>query len=245
MLKFFRRIRWKLLEERKLKNYLLYAFGEIFLIVIGILIALQIGEWRAQASRNTLELESLRALQQDLSDNVSNIKRLISTDSVTVVRNRELLAFLEAPQTVYHDSLIVKFAFIKTFGGFHSKNMAYESLKAKGVELLKNKVLHSKIITLYDATYMRNQEYGKGNQDFLYNNTFSMIERYFKIGPGWDRVQPNDFAALKENTEFLNHLSLKIGIQTFKLERFYKPILLPETLDVLQEVEAEIQKLER
>ena len=42
MLKFFRKIRKELIVEKKVSNYLLYAFGEIALVVVGILIALAI-----------------------------------------------------------------------------------------------------------------------------------------------------------------------------------------------------------
>ena len=52
MIKFFRRIRRKLLDERNLKRYLIYAFGEILLVVIGILIALQINNWNEELKEN-------------------------------------------------------------------------------------------------------------------------------------------------------------------------------------------------
>ena len=45
MIKFFRKIRQKLLSENKFSKYLIYAVGEIVLVVIGILIALQINNW--------------------------------------------------------------------------------------------------------------------------------------------------------------------------------------------------------
>ncbi|MEM8507323.1 MAG: DUF6090 family protein, partial [Bacteroidota bacterium] len=48
MIQFFRRIRQKLLTERQFKKYLFYAAGEIVLVVIGILIALQINNWNNQ-----------------------------------------------------------------------------------------------------------------------------------------------------------------------------------------------------
>lgn len=46
MLKFFRKIRYQLLNAKKFNKYILYAIGEILLVVIGILIAVGIGEWR-------------------------------------------------------------------------------------------------------------------------------------------------------------------------------------------------------
>ena len=42
MIRFFRKIRQRLLTENRFSKYFIYAFGEIFLIVIGILIALQL-----------------------------------------------------------------------------------------------------------------------------------------------------------------------------------------------------------
>ena len=49
MLKFFRKIRQKLLTDNKFSKYLIYALGEIVLVVIGILIALSINNWNLEA----------------------------------------------------------------------------------------------------------------------------------------------------------------------------------------------------
>jgi len=48
MIKFFRKIRQNLLSESKFSQYLIYAIGEIVLVVIGILIALQINNWNEE-----------------------------------------------------------------------------------------------------------------------------------------------------------------------------------------------------
>ena len=56
MIKFFRKIRQNLLTENKFSKYLLYAIGEIILVVIGILIALQLNDWND--SRKQLKLEN-------------------------------------------------------------------------------------------------------------------------------------------------------------------------------------------
>jgi hypothetical protein len=45
MIKFFRKIRQGLISESKFSKYLLYAIGEIVLVVIGIFIALQLNLW--------------------------------------------------------------------------------------------------------------------------------------------------------------------------------------------------------
>jgi hypothetical protein len=55
MISFFRKIRQNLLSQNRVTRYLVYAFGEIFLVVIGILIALQVNNWNE--GKKTLEQE--------------------------------------------------------------------------------------------------------------------------------------------------------------------------------------------
>ena len=49
MLRFFRTIRKQLMEQNKVRKYLLYAVGEILLVAVGILIALQVNNWNESA----------------------------------------------------------------------------------------------------------------------------------------------------------------------------------------------------
>jgi Family of unknown function (DUF6090) len=74
MIKFFRNIRQKLLTENKFSKYLLYAIGEIVLVVIGILIALQINNWN-ETRKDQHELTSiLQNITTDMRADLINIK---------------------------------------------------------------------------------------------------------------------------------------------------------------------------
>lgn len=72
MIHFFRRIRRSLLNQERVGKYLLYAFGEILLVVIGILIALQVNNWnqeRINKNKEKVYLKEIKAsLQMDLTD---------------------------------------------------------------------------------------------------------------------------------------------------------------------------------
>lgn len=68
MIKFFRKIRKKLLEQNRVSKYLLYAIGEIVLVVIGILIALQINNWNEIRKEKALEKELINLLISDLEE---------------------------------------------------------------------------------------------------------------------------------------------------------------------------------
>lgn len=76
MIKFFRRIRQNLLFENKTGKYLKYAIGEIVLVVIGILIALQINNWNDIKKNKIIEHQLLTALLQEFE---TNFKILDST----------------------------------------------------------------------------------------------------------------------------------------------------------------------
>ena len=76
MIKFFRKIRQQLLVENRLTKYLLYAIGEIVLVVIGILLALQFNTWRMENKDREIELVILKKMKVDLGNDVQDLKRL-------------------------------------------------------------------------------------------------------------------------------------------------------------------------
>jgi len=74
MIKFFRRIRQQLLGEGKTGKYLKYALGEILLVMIGILLALQVNNWNTNITNQKEEQLILRAFHQELVYNFSKIE---------------------------------------------------------------------------------------------------------------------------------------------------------------------------
>lgn len=86
MIKFFRRIRQRLVSENKFSKYLLYAIGEIILVVIGILIALQINTWNDFRKKNNLKANYIESLKRDLSADVIYFKTQIIADSIDLAK---------------------------------------------------------------------------------------------------------------------------------------------------------------
>ena len=81
MIKFFRKIRQKLLTENKFGRYLTYAIGEIILVVIGILIALSINNWNEKRKESQIEIKALIDLKNEFIDN--KLKMEESIEAVT------------------------------------------------------------------------------------------------------------------------------------------------------------------
>ena len=69
MISFFRKIRKNLLNEGKTARYFKYAIGEIILVVLGILIALQLNTWNQQRLDRKLENKYLRSIVDEINVN--------------------------------------------------------------------------------------------------------------------------------------------------------------------------------
>ena len=101
MLRFFRHIRKQLMEQNKVSTYLLYAIGEILLVVIGILIALQVNNWNEQRKANIKSISYHERILGDLdifiSETDQQIERSISIRKL-ILETIDLLESKELPE---------------------------------------------------------------------------------------------------------------------------------------------------
>ena len=79
MIKFFHKIRQQLVSENKFSKYLLYAVGEIVLVVIGILIALQINNWNLERQQKDVLNNIYTTIKADLQQDIVNIDKIVSS----------------------------------------------------------------------------------------------------------------------------------------------------------------------
>jgi hypothetical protein len=107
MIKFFRKIRQNLLVENKTGKYLKYAFGEIVLVVIGILIALQINNWNERKNNITKTTNILKEIQLDLINDIKNVNQgfddFIRADSILelIVTNKYTFEDFKSKKLTY------------------------------------------------------------------------------------------------------------------------------------------------
>jgi len=95
MIKFFRRIRQQLLTENKFSKYLLYAIGEIILVVIGILIALQINNNNNYNEQRKIEREYLISLQSEFKSNLDKLHLSINDNEIRITALKDLLTLFD------------------------------------------------------------------------------------------------------------------------------------------------------
>jgi hypothetical protein len=93
MIKLFRNIRKNLLSEGKTTKYFKYAIGEIILVVIGILIALQINTWNQERILKIEEKKIVKNIHNEYEQNKKLIKTSIK-DSETCIHTLNTLMTL-------------------------------------------------------------------------------------------------------------------------------------------------------
>ena len=86
------------MAENKFTRYLLYAIGEIILVVIGILLALQINTWNENKQRNQEEKKLLVALLEDFKENKIRIEEAIGKEEDVVNRSKDLIQAMQSKQ---------------------------------------------------------------------------------------------------------------------------------------------------
>jgi len=96
MIRLFRKIRHRLLSENSYSMYLLYASGEILLVVIGILLALQIDNWNDLKQIRNTEQQYLSALKEEFLFNHAELERVAKRNKENA-DNMEILANLMGP----------------------------------------------------------------------------------------------------------------------------------------------------
>lgn len=91
MIKFFRKIRYHLMETGKTSKYLKYAIGEIILVVIGILIALQINNWNEHRKALIDEKATIASLKLEFQKNLVNLQSNIQAINSFISAGNTLL----------------------------------------------------------------------------------------------------------------------------------------------------------
>ena len=148
MIKFFRKIRKNLVSENRLTRYLLYAIGEIVLVVIGILIALQINNWNEDNKGKAFEREMLSQIQDNLKKDKAKLIEINASFTKAIASADKILAI--GPEDNIPDSLRYWLAYFIQFERFQPITNSYEALKSRGLDQVSNKELRLLLGEYYD-----------------------------------------------------------------------------------------------
>jgi len=244
---FYRKLRQNLLSDNKLSKYLLYAIGEIVLVVIGILIALQVSNWNNARQLRQVEIKYLKELAINLQSDTEDIRFNIAFNEVRLRACQMVLQSLQEHET-YSDSLDNYYGNLLYTTRSVVNMSAYETLKSRGLEIISNDSLRQVITKLYSFTYQNAIDFEIQDDHALQYSIFMptvlkkiIMDPANNINEGLQRGRPMDFQALKTDDEFKNALVMNIDIRKYMLE-FYRELEV-ESIACLRRVQEELKIL--
>lgn len=151
MIKFFRAFRQNLIGKSKTKRYLIYAIGEIVLVVIGILIALQINNWNEAYKDHQLEQAYYCRLLEDVNQDQLLLDNLKKDNDARLKSNNELIHLLQL-KTSDREKVIkaLRETITKIRFKFRPSVSAFEDLKSSGkLNILTDFTLKKQLLNYY------------------------------------------------------------------------------------------------
>ena len=220
MIPFYRKIRKKLSDDNNFLKYSRYATGEILLVVIGILIALQINNWNENRRLRKVEVKLLRELHNDLLVTLDELEMDIPSleNQMKVADQLILYAGDSNNRNDSPQQFLDSFGFFAWNVKMYPRTIAYQNLKSMGFDLFSNDSIRYMTADMFDRRLTRIELW----ENFVFNKEELLIEKMadhfisylYKEDsisddgePGRYLYAPERFTDLANNKSILNELA--------------------------------------
>lgn len=249
---FFKYLRRRMLANRKFGKYLLYAIGEVLILVIGIFFALQVNRWDQQRLNKNVEISILKALKEELQADLAALQRGDLPLLNEVLVSSEIIANHIEKDLPYNDSLAYHFLASNYTTHLIYNNGAISTLRSVGVNTITNEKLRNQIIKLFDVNYNFMDYLGINHDNYCWHGKMSILNSRFYQASYYDNPNtkkefdgamiPRDFERLKNDSEYLYHLNTYKNETVYYLHNYFEIESLVS--QVISDIEEELKTLE-
>jgi len=252
MIKFFRKIRYDLMEKNKTGKYLKYAIGEIILVVIGILIALSLNNWKEDLDNRGEETRILNGLKQEFEVNLSEVNRNIKLNTMSKESSIDLINLIrtENPFDNYRhvDSLLYA---VYMFGSFDAQTGLIDEVISSGkLSIIKDTKLRDRLTSFSglldnaEEDYIIRSNYYMGQIIPYLSKYFSLVNKYqYMDFSSWsdtyktEKISESPFKAKYEEIDLLQLENLiamhKLNNDFVNLDESDLRTFFEETLEII------------
>ena len=264
MIRFFRIIRQQLLTQNRFSKYMLYAIGEIILVVIGILLALKVNNWNEKQNNLKYEQSILQELKKEFENNLAQLeqKRFMRKDLVmgsaqwliNLIDHQDLIVDLD---TIHHH--LSRTLIVPSYDPMIS--ITTELINSGNLRLIQNEELRTKLTNWPNMA----TDFVRDEDEFItymYEYYMMFLVKNYRVRPLVNELQNDDnlykilnakkadFDLMKkineeelnqlfQNKEFENYLSLILGHCNY-LNNITNP-LVDFNIEILKLIESEIK----
>ena len=211
MIKFFRKIRQKLLSENKFSRYLIYAIGEIVLVVVGILIALAINNWNINNANKKEEIYYLQKLKLNLQQDTTYVRARLRGIHIGLSMLDSLEIEIKNPlKTSFSNRLFTTTLFAQY--GFSPQTSTFDNLKATGkLNLINNQILVDSLFVYYNDLENSTKQKIESMETYVRNSIGPYLMKFDEIAfhkklTGTPRKSPNAYG---NDVFIMNAINLK------------------------------------
>jgi len=252
MLKFFRKFRQQLLVENNFSKYLLYAAGEILLVVIGILLALQVNNWNERQKARFTEQQLLQDLLQEFQTNQQLLVQKQKNLETAIQNNDAYIKKIATGTQTYEDMINFEGNVMMGVGTSDPSFGVIKSLIASGdLKLIRNNSLKYLLTSWQDdMTDFRENEKIHMNDFFKYANYLRLhLPQQFTINGNINfydlppQKLENMYLEMAKDIQYRNYISLnKAHMATQVLPEL--KYVLGACNQIIELIEGEFEKLE-
>jgi uncharacterized protein DUF6090 len=180
MIKFFQRIRRNLLLENKISKYLLYAIGEIILVVIGILIALQINNNNELRKSRLKEVHYLQNIKTDLELNIVDLDKYLAVRTECIASANRIIEHFEGKPITNYSDFNADGMNIYTWQKFYQNNNTFQELVNSGnLSLITNDSIKNILLnieSLYKKMKSEEDHFRFDTEKLIYEPIYALLD---------------------------------------------------------------------
>ncbi|WP_455169911.1 DUF6090 family protein [Aegicerativicinus sediminis] len=232
------------MQQNKFAKYLLYAIGEIILIIIGILVALYLNNLNEAKQTKALEIKLLNELKSNLQHSILNFQRSINSEKEYLSYNEMILDYLDNNKP-YNPELDNAFGVYFWTITSNPVTGGYDFLKSKGIDLITNDSLRNKISFIFETEFsiIKNENEVWSNnlqQNISYPYHVEHFRKYvFNNNNSIELAKPFDYDALLRDDKFKSINTEIISNRRWNINSLTN--LVKEMDDLVAEIDKELQ----
>ena len=223
MIAFLRKIRKDLVNRGAVRRYLFYALGEVLLVMVGILLALQVNNWNNNRTSKIEEEKILKGMYETLNDDLSRFKVKMSKVYNAEKRIQTLQDLIQSGAKV--DTLNILCGAAYGTHNFDLTTSPYEVLKSSGLNIIIDDTLRQLIVKIYD----KHLNYIISCNSIELNVVMDGLRPYYLSNftniRFYETATPNDPEAIYQDKYYHNLIDYRLTVIRNNLTSYYPGVI--------------------
>lgn len=217
-----------------------YAFGEVLLIVVGILVALAISDWNDRRIERLQELAMLGEVRNALETDIAALQGRLHETRLAIGQMGELASRLEANR-LHDEETNSLFGAVYGVRLVNLSTAPYETLKSVGLQTVSNRELRAILAYIFDQHYERLE----GEHEIEIEITLNVMRPYFLEHfvdlRFWENATPIDYDKVVNDTYFENILHYRMeALKSNQLESY--PLAIADMQTAILQIDEELER---